>query len=395
MRDLSAWDDFSCIQKYYVVLKYFNITNLFKSFMKKTRLYSCYSKYEAKIIDFFGWRMPLEFSGIVKEHNAVRENAGLFDVSHMGEIIIKGKQALDLVQILTPNDAARLSVGKAQYSALTTPAGTFVDDLLVYCLHEDEFLLVVNAANTTKDFQWICQHAESYAVEVENVSHDYTQLALQGPGAVEILQPLTDVGLDTLTPFGYSMGEVVGEECLVSRTGYTGEDGFEIYTRSTRPEKIWNVIMDEGKDPRVLPIGLGARDTLRLEATLMLYGNDIDETTTVLEANLGWLVKFKKGDFLGRQALLEQREKGISKRIAGFEIIEKGIARSHYSVFAGGQKVSEVTSGTYSPFLKKSIGLTYLPVAFTEPGTEIWVEIHGRRVKAEVILTPFYKRKTD
>jgi len=360
--------------------------------LKKTSLYSCYAEYDAKMIEFFGWNLPVEFSGIVHEHMAVREKAGLFDVSHMGEIIIRGRQALELVQFLTPNDASRLSFGRAQYSALTSPEGTFVDDLLVYCL-EDSFLLVVNAANITKDFHWIRQHAEPFDVQVENASEEYTQIALQGPSAENILQSLTEIALDALSPFHFDLGKVAGKECLVSRTGYTGEDGFEIYTKCSEPGKIWNAVMKEGKEYGLLPVGLGARDTLRLEASLMLYGNDIDETTTVLEANLGWLVKFKKGDFLGRDSLFDQKEKGVSREIAGFELVERGIARSHYTVFADEQQVSEVTSGSYSPYLKKSIGLAYLPIAYTAIDSKIEVEVHDRRVPARIIPTPFYKKK--
>lgn len=344
------------------------------------------------MIEFFGWEMPVEYSGIIKEHLAVRTEAGLFDVSHMGEVIVSGKQALDFIQYLTPNDAGRLAPGKAQYSALTMPQGTFVDDLLVYCLSPEEYLLVVNASNSDKDYQWVDSHKQGFEVEVKNKSDDYTQLALQGPRALEILKPLTEIKLEEMKPFRSGWGKVEGEEALVSRTGYTGEDGFEIYTLSLHPEKIWEAILEQGKDLGLLPVGLGARDTLRLEARLMLYGNDIDETKTVLEAGLGWLVKFKKGEFLGREALLKQKEEGVKKKIVGFEVLESGIARPHYPVFINGQKVSEVTSGTYSPYLKKSIGLTYLPIEFTELGTEFKIGIRNRTVKAKVIPTPFYKR---
>jgi len=361
--------------------------------MKKTRINPFHKKLGAKMIEFFGWEMPVEYSGIIKEHMAVRTKAGLFDVSHMGEIIISGKQALDFVQYLTPNDAARLGPHKAQYSALTTAQGTFVDDLLVYYLSDEKYLLVVNAANSDKDYNWIVDHQQRFEVEVENKSNDYAQLALQGPLALEILKPLINVNLEEMKPFRYDWGEIEGERVLVSRTGYTGEDGFEIYTLSHNPEKIWQVILDRGQDFGLLPVGLGARDTLRLEAKLMLYGNDIDETTTVLEAGLGWLVKFKKGDFLGREALLKQKEEGIKRKIVGFEIVEGGIARSHYPVFINSQKVSEVTSGTYSPYLKKSIGLTYLPIEYTEIGTEFEIEIRNRMAKAKVVPTPFYKRE--
>jgi len=371
-----------------VVVNYFHG----RTIMKKTRLNSCHKKLGAKLIEFFGWEMPVEFSGIIKEHLAVRQKAGLFDVSHMGEIVISGKQALDFVQYLTPNNAARLTPNKAQYSALTTPRGTFIDDLLVYCLDEDRYLLVVNAANSDKDYEWVLSHKEGFDVQAENKCDDYSQLALQGPKAMEILQPLTKINLEEMNIFGVSWGNVAGEDTIVSRTGYTGEDGFEIYTLSQNPDKIWDAILEEGKAFDVLPIGLGARDTLRLEARLMLYGNDIDETTTVLEADLSWLIKFKKGNFLGRDALLKQKEEGIKRKIIGFEILDRGIVRSHYHVFVDGEKVSEVSSGSFSPFLKKSIGLTYLPIEHTEIGTEFEIEIRGNRVKAVVVPTPFYKR---
>ncbi|MGD2246719.1 MAG: glycine cleavage system aminomethyltransferase GcvT, partial [Candidatus Aminicenantes bacterium] len=339
--------------------------------MKKTRLFSQHIELGGRMIEFFGWEMPVEYTGVIEEHMAVRTKAGLFDVSHMGEISIKGKEALDFVQFLTPNNAARLFPVKAQYSALTTPKGTFVDDLLVYCLEKNEYLLVVNAANSDKDFEWILSHKENFDVTVENKSGSYTQLALQGPKALEILQPLTELSLEEMKSFGAGWASVAGEMVLISRTGYTGEDGFEIYTLSSNPEKIYNVILENGKSSGLLPVGLGARDTLRLEATLMLYGNDIDDTTTAFEAGLGWLVKFKKGDFLGRDALLEQKKMGIKRKLVGFEVTGRGIARPQYPVFVGGDRVSEVTSGTFSPFLKKSIGLTYLPVEHTEDETEI------------------------
>jgi len=360
--------------------------------MKTTKLFASQKKLGAKMIEFFGWEMPVEFSGIIGEHMAVRTKAGLFDVSHMGEILISGKQALDFVQYLTPNNAARLTPDKAQYTALTTPKGTFIDDMLVYCLDEEKYLCVVNAANLDKDHEWIISHKGGFDVSVENQSDSYTQLALQGREAEAILQPLTGINLEEMKTFRTARGSVAGVGALVSRTGYTGEDGFEIYTQSENPAKIWDALLEEGEARGLLPIGLGARDTLRLEATLMLYGNDIDETTTVLEAGLGWLVKFKKGDFLGREVLLKQKEEGLRRKIVGFEILGRGIARPHYSVFVNGEKVSEVNSGSYSPYLKKSIGLTYLPIEHIEESTELEVEIRGSLIKAKVIPLPFYKR---
>ncbi len=360
--------------------------------MKTTRLHDNHIKLKGRMIEFFGWEMPVEYSGIMDEHLAVRNQAGLFDVSHMGEILVSGPQALEYVQHLTPNNAARTSPEKAQYSALTTPEGTFVDDLLVYCLDETHYLLVVNAANTDKDFEWIRTHTEGFDVTVENVSDRYSQLALQGRKAVDILKTLTPADLEALGSFAVVHTEVAGIASMVSRTGYTGEDGFEIYTQSETPGIIWDALLEKGEAHGLKPIGLGARDTLRLETCLMLYGNDIDDTTTALEAGLRWLVKFKKGDFLGRETLLKQKEEGLARKLAGFEVVGRGIARSHYPVFVGGNRVSEVTSGTFAPFLKKSIGLTYLPIESTEVGTDLEIEVRGKRIPARVVEIPFYKR---
>ena len=360
--------------------------------MRKTRFNEFHKTLGGRMIEFFGWEMPVEYKGIIEEHLAVRTAAGLFDVSHMGEIMVRGKDALAFVQDLTPNDAGRLAPDQAQYTALTTPQGTFVDDLLVYCFSPEEYLLVVNAANTDKDYGWVAAHQAGFAVSIENASDGYSQLALQGPKAQEILQPLTGINLAGLKSFGAGRGKVAGVEAVVSRTGYTGEDGFEIYTTSAQPAPIWQEIMKAGRPIGLLPIGLGARDTLRLEAKLMLYGNDIDDTTTVLEADLRWIIKFTKGDFLGREALEKQLGEGIKRKIVGFELIDKGIPRPHYPVFAAGLKAGQVTSGTFSPFLKKSIGLVYLPVELTEIGTAVEVGIRDKKVKAKVVSTPFYKR---
>ena len=360
--------------------------------MRKTRFNEFHKTLGGRMIEFFGWEMPVEYKGIIEEHLGVRTAAGLFDVSHMGEIMVRGKDALAFVQDLTPNDAGRLAPDQAQYTALTTPQGTFVDDLLVYCFSPEEYLLVVNAANTDKDYGWVAAHQAGFAVSVENASDGYSQLALQGPKAQEILQPLTGINLAGLKSFGAGRGKVAGVEAVVSRTGYTGEDGFEIYTTSGQPAPIWQEIMKAGRPIGLLPIGLGARDTLRLEAKLMLYGNDIDDTTTVLEADLKWIIKFTKGDFLGREALEKQLGEGIKRKIVGFELIDKGIPRPHYPVFAAGLKAGQVTSGTFSPFLKKSIGLVYLPVELTEIGTAVEVGIRDKKVKAKVVSTPFYKR---
>lgn len=360
--------------------------------MKKTRLNEFHKKLGGKMIEFFGWEMPVEYRGIIDEHLAVRLGAGLFDVSHMGEILVEGKDALAFVQNLTTNDAGRLAPGQVQYTALTTPAGTFVDDMLVYCVNPEKYFLVVNASNADKDHAWIVEHQPGFDAAVDNASDRYSQLALQGPLAEDILQPLTDIPLSSMKPFWFAFGRVAGIACLVSRTGYTGEDGFEIYTEDQSSGVIWEALLDRGAPAGVLPIGLGARDTLRLEAKLMLYGNDISDSTTVLEADLKWIVKFQKGDFIGRQALERQLREGVKRRIAGFELVDKGVARPRYPAFVGGEKISEVCSGSFAPFLKKSIGLVYLPVEHAVPGKEFEIGVRDRKIAARIVPTPFYKR---
>jgi aminomethyltransferase len=313
----------------------------------------------------------------------------------MGEVMIQGQDALAFVQHLTPNDAARLAPGQVQYTALTTPGGTFVDDMLVYCHGPEKYFLVVNASNADKDYAWIVDHKKGFAVETENQSDAYTQLALQGPMAQTVLQPLTELDLADMKSFHFAFGQVAGIDALVSRTGYTGEDGFEIYTLAPNPGIIWEAILEAGRPHDLLPIGLGARDTLRLESKLMLYGNDITDKTTVLEADLKWICKFQKGGFLGKAVLEKQLAEGLTRKIAGFELVDKGIPRPHYPVFVDRRKVSDVCSGTYAPFLKKSIGLAYLPIGATALGTEIEIGIRDKKVRAKVVPTPFYKREKN
>ncbi len=360
--------------------------------MKKTRFNELHKALGGKMIEFFGWELPVEYSGIIPEHLAVRTKAGLFDVSHMGEVLVTGREALKFVQWLTPNDAGKLAPGQVQYTALMTPESTFVDDMLVYCMGPEEYFLVVNAANDDKDFAWIAGHTQGFDVKVEHQSDVYSQLALQGPLAEKILQPLTDIDLAAMASFHWAKGRVCGKACLVSRTGYTGEDGFEIYTTDPAPQAIWATLIETGKPQGLQPIGLGARDTLRLEAKLMLYGNDISDKTTVLEADLKWIVKLQKGDFLGKPVIEKQLAEGLTRKLVGFEMAEPGIARPHYPVFYKGQRFGDVASGTFSPLLKKAIGLVYLPIDGTAAGTEFEIEIRGKRTKARVIPTPFYKR---
>ena len=347
------------------------------------------------MVSFGGWDMPVEYSGLAEEHRAVRERAGLFDVSHMGEIRVRGPKAFETVQRLTCNDVAALDDGKIQYSAFLTGKGTFVDDLLTYRIAADDYLLVVNASNTPKDVAWAKQ-MESAGAAVEDESPVWAQLALQGPLAERVLQPLTDVKLADVGYYRFATGHVAGATALVSRTGYTGEDGFEVYLHPDHAGDVWDAILKAGQPHGILPAGLGARDTLRLEATLALYGNDIDDTTTPWEANLGWIVKMKKGDFTGREALAKQKEAGITRRLVGFEVTGRGIARHGFPVSVDPESgpVGIVTSGTQTPTVGKPIGLAYVPVGRVTPGTPLAIDVRGRSVAARVVPTPFYKRKT-
>jgi aminomethyltransferase len=344
------------------------------------------------MIPFGGWNMPVEYSGISKEHTAVRTAAGLFDVSHMGEFDVRGPEALNLIQSLTPNDASKLTDGQIQLSALTTEAGTFVDDLLVYRHSGDHYMLVVNASNIDKDFRWITSK-NRFNATVENRSDDITLLSIQGPRAEQILQTLTKTPLSPITYYHFATGKVAGADAILSRTGYTGEDGFEIYFSPEHSEAIWNALLEAGQPFGLLPAGLGARNTLRLEAKMLLYGNDMDETTTLLEAGLGWIVKFDKGDFIGRTALETQKREGVRRSLVGFEMLGRDIARDHYPVLLAGREVGHVTSGSPSITLKKNIGLTYLPVEHRAAGTSFQVSVRGRLCDAQVVPTPFYKRR--
>lgn len=343
------------------------------------------------MVPFAGWEMPVEYSGIAKEHTAVRTAAGLFDVSHMGELEIRGPEALDLIQHITTNDASKLVDGQAQYSAIAYPHGTVVDDLLVYRHNVEHFMLVVNASNISKDFEWVNSHNRSDAT-VENLSDEITLLALQGPRAAEILTPLTTVALGNLGYYRFIQAKIANVDAIVSRTGYTGEDGFELYFSAAESERVWNEISDRGGPLGMIPAGLGARNTLRLEAKYLLYGNDMDGTTTMLEAGLGWIVSFEKGEFIGREALLKQKQDGVKRRLVGFEMLGKDIARDHYPVFVHGREAGHVTSGTPSITLKKNIGLAYLPAEHASIGTTFHVAVRSKTSEARVVRTPFYKR---
>jgi aminomethyltransferase len=361
--------------------------------LKKTPLNARHRASGAKMVPFGGWDMPVEYSGLSNEHAAVRTRAGLFDVSHMGEIEIAGKDALAAVQRISSNDASKLAVGQAQYSGLLTPAGTFIDDLLVYRLAASHFLLVVNAGNIPKDYAWIAEQIKPAgdAVAVD-ASSRYALLAIQGPEAQNVLQPLTGVELETIKYYWFAHGEVANVRATISRTGYTGEDGFEIFVPPQSADRVWLALLESGTAVDVIPCGLGARDTLRLEAGMRLHGNDIDETTTAVEADLNWIVGWKKDDFVGADALREQKASGAKRKIVGFEMLERGIARHGYDAYVGDAKAGVVTSGTQTPFLKKAIGMAYLPIEHTAAGSEFDVDIRGRRTRARVVPMPFYKR---
>tara|TARA_B100001123_G_scaffold301343_1_gene336288 strand:+ start:3321 stop:4367 length:1047 start_codon:yes stop_codon:yes gene_type:complete len=347
------------------------------------------------MVSFAGWDMPVVYTGIGDEHMAVRRQVGLFDVSHMGEIEIAGADALEAVQRISCNDASRLEIGQVQYSVLTTHEGTAIDDLLVYRLASDHYMLVVNAANVSKDLAWIREEIKfADDAVVVNSSSRYSLLALQGPCAREVLQPLTGIDLNSIRYYWFDTGEVGNVRATISRTGYTGEDGFELFVPPQSVGQVWDTILGEGLPVDVKPIGLGARDTLRLEASMRLYGNDMDEATTVLEAGLGWVVGWKKPIFNGRDVLTAQKATGISRKLVGFEMLERGIARHGYEVCVDGQNVGVVTSGTQTPYLKKSIGMAYMPVGMSEVGADFEVKIREQLVAARVIKMPFYKRES-
>ena len=359
--------------------------------LRKTALWEIHRQLGARMVDFAGWDMPVQYAGPLHEHMAVRTRAGIFDVSHMGEIEIAGGNALETTQRVTSNDADRLAVGQVQYSALTTPAGAFVDDILVYRMAPSRFFLCVNCSNQDKDYRWILENALP-GTEVKFRSDEFSQLAIQGPKALEILQPLTRIDLHSMKYYWFAEGTFSGVDAIVSRTGYTGEDGFEIYLSPAHAAEVWARIWETGRPLGLEPAGLAARNTLRLEAKMTLYGNDIDETTTVLEADLAWICRLDKGDFIGREALRRQRDEGLRRRLIGFEMIERGIARDHYAIRKDGADLGVVTSGSPAPFLQKNIGLAYLPVGMCSAGTEFEVIIRGKAVRACVVPTPFYKR---
>jgi len=361
--------------------------------LKRTPLYECHLEAKARMVPFVGWEMPVQYAGVIDEHRAVRSAVGLFDVSHMGEIDIAGRRALDFVQLVTCNDASKLTPGRAQYSGLMTKRGTFVDDLLVHKFDDQHYFLVVNAANKDKDYAYLLAQAADFdGVDVKDRSDDWAQLAVQGPRALEVVQQLTPTKLAEIKYYRFVEGKVDGASAIIARTGYTGEDGFELYLAPADAPRVWRRLLAVGKAAGIVPCGLGARDTLRFEACMPLYGNDIDDTTTPFEAGLAWIVKLDKEGFLGREALVRQQAEGISRKLVGLEMVGRGIARHGYPICVGEKHAGIVTSGTHAPTLGKALALGYVPLPKSAPGSGVDVEIRGQRVAAKVVETPFYRR---
>lgn len=359
--------------------------------MKETALTKVHEELGAKMVPFAGYSMPVQYKGLKHEHEVVRTAVGVFDVSHMGEFFLRGPKAEELLQKISSNDASKLVVGKAQYSCMPNDKGGIVDDLIIYKTKEDEFLLVVNASNIEKDWNWIKQHNDVGA-EMVDASDEWSLLAIQGPRAAKAMQSLTKTDLENIKFYTFEVGDFAGcPDVIISATGYTGSGGFEIYVPNESAERVWHAVLEAGKDFGIEPIGLGARDTLRLEMGYCLYGNDIDDTTSPLEAGLGWITKFTK-DFINSDALAKQKEEGIKNKLVPFELIDKGIPRKDYPIFdANENEIGRVTSGTMSPSLDKAIGLGYVPVEFKEEGTEIFIGVRNKMLKAKVSKLPFYK----
>ena len=349
------------------------------------------------MVDFGGWDMPVQYqAGVIEEHLRTRNHSGLFDVSHMGEIWVEGPDAIPFVNRITTNDVTKLVDGQAHYSTLTNENGGIVDDLLVYRFDQDKLLLVVNAGTTEKDWDWITSHKKDENVTLTNASADFCQLAIQGPDATAILQKLTDTDLSDIKYYHFTTGRTDAVESIISRTGYTGEDGFEVYAPSEFAVQLWYKLLETGNfgaPDGVIPCGLAARNTLRLEAGMSLYGHELGDDITPLEANLGWITKLQKGDFIGRDALAKQKESGVTRKIAGFEMTDKGIARDGFDVYIDDKKVGVVTSGSPAPYLKKNIGFAFLPPEFANNGQEIKIDVRGKHLAAIVVPVPFYKRQ--
>jgi aminomethyltransferase len=361
--------------------------------LKRTPLFESHRALKARIVPFAGWEMPVQYAGIVEEHRAVRENAGLFDVSHMGELRLRGSEAEAVVDSLVTNDVSKLEVGKALYTVAVNEGGTILDDLIVYRLGAGDVLVVCNASNVGKMSPHFAKHAAGRC-EFEDQSAHTALLALQGPKALEVLSDAGGAALTSLPRFGVSAGQVAGIEVVCARTGYTGEDGCELFVANAKAPALWEALLSAGAAHGIKPIGLGARDTLRLEAALRLYGNDMDETTDPFEAGLGWTVKLQAGDFLGKAALLERKQRGLTRKLVGLEMVGRGIARHDYPVVdAAGSVIGKVTSGSPAPSLGKNIGLAYVPVAHSEIGATLRVEVRGKPIEARIVSLPFYKRE--
>ncbi|MBN2213747.1 MAG: glycine cleavage system aminomethyltransferase GcvT [Bacteroidales bacterium] len=361
--------------------------------MKKTAFNHLHKQLGARMSEFAGFEMPIEYSGITDEHLTVRNAVGVFDVSHMGEIWVKGPGAPDFLQYVTTNDVSRLVPGKAQYTCFPNGRGGIVDDLIIYYFEPEKYMLVVNASNIEKDFNWMKQNQKTGA-ELENASDRMSQLAIQGPDAEKVLRKITPVDLSAIDSFCFVTGSVAGAaEVIISRTGYTGSKGFEIYFGNEHAEKIWKAVFNAGREYGIKPIGLAARDTLRLEAGLCLYGNDIDDTTSPIEAGLGWITKFVENkDFIDREFLQNQKQQGVTRKLIGFEMIDRGIPRQHYEIVdQGGKRIGDVTSGTMSPLSRKGIGMGYVQTAYSKAGQEIFVAVRNKPLKALVVKLPFYR----
>jgi len=359
--------------------------------LKRTPLYAAHRRAGAKMVEFAGWEMPVQYRGVIEEHLAVRGKAGLFDVSHMGEIEVRGTGALDFCQRLTANDVARVQVMQAQYNFLLNPQGGVVDDVIIYRVKPEAYFICVNASNIDKDFAWLARHAGA-DVEVENQSALYAQLALQGPAAQDILQALTAQPLAALKSFHFAFADVAALRCMVARTGYTGEPGFELYCDGAAAPRLWDALMDAGQSRGLVAVGLGARDTLRLEKAYPLYGHELDDTTTPLEAGLEWVLKLAKPEFFGRERLVEQKQHGVTRKLVGLEALEPGIPRGGYGVFKDGVKIGSVTSGTKSPSLGKAIALAYIASAEAVLDRRLEVEIRGRKIPVKIVSLPFYRQ---
>lgn len=360
--------------------------------MKNTALTHIHEQLGAKMVPFAGYNMPVQYEGVNAEHETVRNGVGVFDVSHMGEFLLTGPKVLDLIQKISSNDASTLTIGRAQYSCMPNANGGIVDDLIIYKIKDEQYLLVVNASNIEKDWTWISSHNDM-GVEMRDLSEDYSLLAIQGPKAVEAMQSLTSVDLSQIKYYHFEVADFAGiEHVIISATGYTGSGGFEIYCKNSEVEQVWNKVFEAGEAFGIKPIGLAARDTLRLEMGFCLYGNDIDDTTSPLEAGLGWITKFTK-DFVNSENLKKQKEEGVSRKLVAFELLERGIPRHDYEIVdVNGNVIGKVTSGTQSPSLNKAIGLGYVPTALATEGSEIYIRIRNKDIKAAVVKLPFYKK---